>query len=270
MGRLEGKVAVITGAARGMGEAEARLFAAEGASVVLADVLHAEGRAVASDIGTRAVFEPLDVTDEEGWRGVLAAAQAAFGTPDVLVNNAGILRVTPILTADMADVRRILDVNLLGTFLGLRVIGGAMVAAQRGSIVNISSTAGLTGQSTIGAYVASKWGVRGLTKAAALEFGPSGVRVNSVHPGGMTTEMLGVRGFPALAEPPRRGEASDDPAVAAVDAMVSRVPLRRAGRPIEVARMALFLASDEASYCTGMEFVVDGGSLAGMEIEGRL
>ncbi len=270
MGRLEGKVAVVSGAARGMGEAEARLFAAEGASVVVADVLEPEGRAVAADIGGRAAFEPLDVTDEAAWRRVLDAATQRFGPPDILVNNAGVLRVTPIITADMAEVRRVLDVNLLGTFLGLRVVGGAMVAAGRGSIINISSTAGLTGQSTIGAYVASKWGVRGLTKVAALEFGPSGVRVNSLHPGGMTTSMLGVTGFPALEEPPARGTTSDDPAVAAVDAMVSRVPLRRAGRPVEVARMALFLASDEASYCTGMEFVVDGGSLAGMEIEGRL
>jgi 3alpha(or 20beta)-hydroxysteroid dehydrogenase len=269
-GRLEGKVAIVTGAARGMGEAEARLFAAEGGSVVLADVLEPEGRKVADDIGERAAFEPLDVTDEDAWRRLLDSATRHFGTPDVLVNNAGILRVTPILTADMSEVRRVIDVNLVGTFLGLRVIGGAMVAAQRGSIINISSTAGLTGQSTIGAYVASKWGVRGLTKVAALEFGPSGVRVNSLHPGGMTTAMLGVTGYPALAEPPPRGAVADDPAVAAVDAMVSRVPLRRAGRPVEVARMALFLASDEASYCTGMEFVVDGGSLAGMEIEGRL
>jgi 3alpha(or 20beta)-hydroxysteroid dehydrogenase len=270
MGRLEGKVAVVTGGARGMGEAEARLFAREGAAVVVADVLEADGAAVAKDIGDRAAFEPLDVTDEDAWRRVLDATVAQFGTPDVLVNNAGILRATPILTADMADVRRIIDVNLVGTFLGLRVVGAAMVASGRGSIINISSTAGLTGQSTIGAYVASKWGVRGLTKVAALEFGPSGVRVNSLHPGGMTTAMLGVTGFDALEEPPARGTVHDDPAVAAVDAMVSRVPLRRAGRPVEVARMALFLASDEASYCTGMEFVVDGGSLAGMEIEGRL
>jgi 3alpha(or 20beta)-hydroxysteroid dehydrogenase len=270
MGRLDGKVAVVTGSARGMGEAEARLFAAEGAQVVLADVLDQEGTAVAASIGDAAAFVHLDVTEEAGWRAVLDVATARFGVPDVLVNNAGILRVTPILTADLDDVRRIIDVNLMGAFLGLRVIGGAMVDAGRGSIVNVSSTAGLVGQSTIAAYVASKWGVRGLTKAAALELGHLGVRVNSLHPGGITTSMLGVTDFPAMEEPPARGVVSSDPAVAAVDTMVARVPLRRAGRPIEVARMALFLASDDASYCTGMEFVVDGGSVAGMEIEGRL
>jgi len=270
MGRLDGKVAIVTGAARGMGEAEARLFAAEGARVVVADVLDAQGSAVAADLGERAHYQHLDVTDEAGWRAALDETTRRFGTPDVLVNNAGILRVTPILTADMDEVRRVIDVNLMGAFLGLRVVGGAMVGAGSGSIVNVSSTAGLVGQSTIGAYVASKWGVRGLTKVAALEFGPSGVRVNSVHPGGITTSMLGVSDFPALAEPPARGFVDPDAAVAAVDTMVSRVPLRRAGRPIEVARMALFLASDDASYCTGMEFVVDGGSLAGMEIDGRL
>ena len=270
MGRLDGKVAVVTGAARGMGEAEARLFASEGARVVLADVLDDEGTRVAASIGDTAAYAHLDVTDEDGWRTVLDTATRRFGVPDVLVNNAGILRVTPILTADLDEVRRVIDVNLMGAFLGVRVVGGAMVGAGRGSVVNISSTAGLVGQSTIAAYVASKWGVRGFTKAAALELGPLGVRVNSIHPGGITTSMLGVREFPALEEPPPRGTTSADRAVAAVDAMVSRVPLRRAGRPVEVARMALFLASDEASYCTGMEFVVDGGSVAGMEIDGRL
>ena len=270
MGRLDGKVAIVTGAARGMGEAEARLFAAEGARVVVADVLEAAGRAVAESLGEEALFHHLDVTVEAAWQAVLDATVGRFGVPDVLINNAGILRVTPILTADMAEVRRVLDVNLVGAFTGLKVVGGAMVAEGRGSIVNVSSTAGLVGQSTIGAYVASKWGVRGLTKSAAVELGPSGVRVNSVHPGGTTTSMLGVGTFDALTEPPPRGYVDPDPAVAAVDVMVSRVPLRRAGRPIEVARMALFLASDEASYCTGMEFVVDGGSVAGIDIEGRL
>ena len=270
MGRLDGRIAIVTGAARGMGEAEARLFAAEGARVVLADVLDSQGSAVAASIGDRARFCHLDVTDEAGWRATLEETTAGFGVPDVLVNNAAILRVTPIITGDMAEVRQVIDVNLIGAFLGLRVVGGAMVGAGRGSIVNVSSTSGLVGQTTIGAYVASKWGVRGLTKVAALEFGPSGVRVNSLHPGGITTSMLGVTSFPAMAEPPERGTVDPDPAIAAVDAMVSRVPLRRAGRPIEVARMALFLASDEASYCTGMEFVVDGGSVAGMEIDGRL
>jgi 3alpha(or 20beta)-hydroxysteroid dehydrogenase len=270
MGRLDGKIAIITGAARGMGEAEARLFASEGAHVVIADVLDREGEAVAASLDGEALYHHLDVTDEAGWRDVLDAAADRFGVPNVLVNNAAIHRVTPILTADIAEVRQVIDVNLVGAFLGLKVGGGAMVAGNGGSIVNVSSTSGLIGQSTIGAYVASKWGVRGLTKTAAVELGPSGVRVNSLHPGGITTMMLGVAGYPPLAEPPPRGTVETDPAVAAVDKMVSRVPLRRAGRPIEVARMAMFLASDEASYCTGMEFVVDGGSVAGQEIEGNL
>jgi len=270
MGRLDGKVAIVTGSARGMGEAEARLFAAEGARVVLADVLDDEGRAVAEEIGERGRYVHLDVTDEAGWQAVLAATVVAFGPPDILVNNAGILRVTPLLTTEVADFRHVLDVNLVGGYLGMKVVGSSMAEQGRGSIVNVSSTSGLVGNSTIGAYVASKWGVRGLTKAAAIELGPLGIRVNSLHPGGIATSMLGVTGFPALEEPPAPGSVADDPAVAAVDAMVSRVPLGRAGRPIEVARMALFLASDESSYCTGMEFVVDGGSLAGTDISGRL
>jgi len=270
MGRLDDKVAIVTGAARGMGEAESRLFAAEGARVVLADVLDVEGQTVAEEIGERARYVHLDVTDEGGWHAALSAAVTSFGPPDILVNNAGILRVTPILTTELADFRQVLEVNLIGGYLGMKVVGASMVARGRGSIVNVSSTSGLVGNSTIGAYVASKWGVRGLTKAAAIELGPSGVRVNSLHPGGIATSMLGVTGLPALEEPPAPGTVAGDPAVAAVDAMVSRVPLGRAGRPIEVARMALFLASDEASYCTGMEFVVDGGSVAGIDISGRL
>jgi 3alpha(or 20beta)-hydroxysteroid dehydrogenase len=267
MGRLEGKVAVVTGAARGMGEAEARLFAAEGASVVVADVLDDEASAVASSIGdASAIATHLDVRDEASWRALLAATEERFGVPDVLVNNAGVLAVTPVLTGDLDVFRNVLEVNLVGTFIGMQVVGGAMASAGRGSIVNVSSTGGLIGQSTIGAYVASKWGVRGLTKSVAIELGPLGVRVNSLHPGGITTPMLGRVGADALAEPPPRGTVDPDPDAAAIDALVSRVPLRRAGRPVEVARMALFLASDDSSYCTGMEFVVDGGSVAGLDL----
>lgn len=152
----------------------------------------------------------------------------------------------------------------------MKVAGGAMVAAGRGSIVNVSSTGGLVGQSTIGAYVASKWGVRGLTKSAAIELGPPGVRVNSLHPGGIATPTLGVVDFDVMSAPPQPGTHADDPATTDVDELVLRVPLRRAGRPIEVARLALFLASDEASYCTDMEFTVDDGSVAGFDLSGRL
>ncbi len=267
MGRLDGKVAIVTGGARGMGEAEARLFAAEGAHVVVADVRDEDATAVADSIGEAARAVHLDVRDESSWRDALGATVAAFGPPDVLVNNAGILVATPILTADLASFRAILEVNLVGSFIGMHVVGAAMAETGRGSIVNVSSTGGLVGQSTIGGYVASKWGVRGLTKTAAIELGPLGVRVNSIHPGGIATPMLGVDGRDVMREPPSPGTTDPDPATAGVDELVSRVPLRRAGRPIEVARMALFLASDEASYCTGMEFVVDGGSVAGLDLD---
>ena len=270
MGRLDGKVAIVTGAARGMGEAEARLFAAEGASVVVADVLDAEAGAVAKSLGDAGCAVHLDVTNEVAWRDALAETQARFGAPDILVNNAGTLAVTPVLTADLDEFRRVLEVNLVGSFIGMQIVGGAMAAAGRGSIINVSSTGGLVGQSTIGAYVASKWGLRGLTKSAAIELGPLGVRVNSLHPGGIATPMLGVVDFDVMSEPPAPGAPDPDPATTHVDELVSRVPLRRAGRPIEVARLALFLASDEASYCTGMEFVVDGGSVAGLDLSGRL
>ncbi len=270
MGRLDGKVAIVTGAARGMGEAEARLFAAEGARVVVADVLDEQAAAVAESIGDAARAVHLDVRDEAGWEDALAATVETFGVPDVLVNNAGVLGVTPVLTADLDLFRTILEINLVGSFIGMHVVGGAMVEAGRGSIVNVSSTGGLIGQSTIGGYVASKWGVRGLTKSVAIELGSLGVRVNSIHPGGIATSMLGVDDLDVMTEPPPPGAGDPNPATAAVDELVSRVPLRRAGRPIEVARMALFLASDEASYCTGMEFVVDGGSVAGLDLSGRL
>ncbi|MBK9180331.1 MAG: glucose 1-dehydrogenase [Acidimicrobiales bacterium] len=265
MGRLDGKIAVITGAARGMGEADARLFVAEGARVVLADVLDAEGEAVAADLGDAARYVHLDVTDEAGWHAVLDAADNAFGRPDVLVNNAGIVRMGPLVDLDLETLREVLEVNLVGPFLGMKVVGGAMAAAGRGSIVNLSSTAGMVGMSMLSAYVASKWGLRGLTKTAAIELGPRGVRVNSIHPGAVATIMAGAVA-PPLAEPPAPGTVDPDPALAAGDAVAAGQPIARAGRPIEVARLALFLASDESSYCTGQEFVVDGGSITGKDL----
>jgi 3alpha(or 20beta)-hydroxysteroid dehydrogenase len=266
VGRLDGKVAIITGAARGMGEAEARLFAAEGARVVLADVLAEEGAAVAADIGDAARFVPLDVTDEAGWVDLLAVTTDEFGCPDVLVNNAGVLVPSPIRDLDVEQLRHVLDVNLLGPILGVKVVGAAMADAGRGSIVNVSSTGGLLGMSMISSYVASKWGLRGFSRSAAIEFGPSGVRVNSLHPGGVTTPMVGVTDVSAMVEPPEPGEAEPNPTLAASDAQGATQPIRRMGRPIEIARLALFLASDESSYCTGAEFVADGGSVAGQDL----
>jgi 3alpha(or 20beta)-hydroxysteroid dehydrogenase len=265
MGRLDGKVAIITGAARGMGETEARLFVAEGARVVLADVLADEGRAVAESLGDAAVFAPLDVTDEAQWHQVLALAVERFGPPDVLVNDAGILRSGPLLATDLATFHEVLDINLVGPFLGMKTVGAAMVEAGRGSIVNVSSTGGLVGMSMIGAYVASKWGLRGLTKTAAIELGPRGVRVNSLHPGGVLTPMTGAT-IPPMLEPPPPGRPDPDPVLAAGDEASAGQPIPRVGRPIEIARLALFLASDESSYCTGMEFVADGGAVAGQDL----
>lgn len=242
MGRLEGKVAIITGAARGQGEAEARLFVAEGARVLLADIRDEEGEAVASDLGDAAAYVHLDVTDAAQWEAAVAHAEERFGPVSVLVNNAGILHFAPIDRTDPEDFERVLRVNVHGVFLGIRAVTPSMVRAGGGSIVNISSTAGLQGLPSLGAYVASKWAVRGLTKTAAMDLGPKGIRVNSVHPGGIDTPM--VAGTPA-----------DAP-------FYKRLPVPRMGRPEEAARAVLFLASDESSYVTGANLLVDGGLTA--------
>ena len=247
MNRLDEKVAIVTGAARGMGAAEARLFVEEGARVVLADVIDDEGKLLADELGPSAVYVHLDVTDEQDWVDALATAEHTFGTVDVLVNNAGILRYGPLLTFDKVEFEEVLAVNLVGPFLGIKVVGAAMAAAGSGSIVNVSSTGGMVGYSAIGAYVASKWGVRGLTKTAAIELGHAGVRVNSLHPGGVRTPMTDPDGSGAAIQ----------------SAMFAGQPIPRIGRPEEIAHLALFLASDESSYCTGAEFVADGGSIAG-------
>ena len=267
--RLEGKTAIITGAAQGMGEAEARLFASEGARVVLADILDAESKHVANDIGAAAAYVHLDVTDEANWRAVLHETILQFGPPDILVNNAGILRTGPIVTLERADLEQVLAINLIGPILGMKVVGGSMMDAGRGSIINVSSTGGMVGMSMIGAYVASKWGLRGVTKTAAIEFGPHGVRVNSLHPGGVATPMTNAH-EPVMVEPPPAGTVDTDPELAAADPRSAAQPIPRTGRPIEIARLALFLASDESSYCTGMEFVADGGSVAGQDLTDAL
>ncbi|BDM69670.1 oxidoreductase [Streptomyces nigrescens] len=238
---LTGKVALVTGAARGMGEAEARLFAALGAKVVLTDVREAEGRAVAASLGSAARFVRHDVTDEKSWEAAVAAAVDGFGRLDVLVNNAAIYTTSPIVAEDPARLEALLRVNLIGPFLGVRAVAAAMKAGGGGSIVNISSQAGLQGIWGHGAYGAAKWGLRGLTRTAALELGADGIRVNSVHPGAIATAMtahLGTTKHPGA-------------------------PLGRVGEPEEVARLVAFLASDEASYLSGAELAVDGGASAG-------
>lgn len=248
MGRLEGKVAIISGAARGQGAAEAELFVREGARVVIGDILDDEGQRLAERLGEAARFIHLDVTDEGSWREALALTLDDFGPPDVLVNNAGVVHFARIVDTELEDLRRVLDINLVGTFLGMKVVAPAMAGAGGGSIVNISSSSGIVGFPMVGAYVSSKWAVRGLTKTAALELGAANIRVNSVHPGGVDTPMT------------RDPETTP---LEAFEPFVRRLPLRRLGTVDDIAPLVLFLASDESSYCTGAEFVVDGGQTAG-------
>ena len=245
MARLKDKVAIVTGGARGMGAATSRVFASEGAKVVIADVLDADGEKLAKEIG--ATYQHLDVSDETNWHNVIASTVAKFGKIDVLVNNAGVLLFKTIADTTKADFERVIGINLVGTFLGTRLVGAHMVGNKRGSIVNISSADGMKGANGLGAYCSSKWGIRGLTKVAAMEFGHKGVRVNSVHPGGIDTAM----GNP-YAEPKDK-----------VNQRYTMVPLQRVGDPEEVARTSLFLASDESSYLCGAEIAVDGGMLTG-------
>ncbi|NRA08945.1 MAG: glucose 1-dehydrogenase [Myxococcales bacterium] len=252
MDRMEGKVALISGAARGMGQAEARLFAAEGAKVAVCDVRDAEGKAVAEEIGANATYLHLDVTQEDEWGAAVAATTSAFGKLDVLVNNAGIAEAAPLAEMSLESYQRVIDVNQTGVFLGMRAVVEAMTAAGGGSIVNISSIDGLIGMNNIISYVASKWAVRGMTKAAAMELATHGIRVNSIHPGFIHTHL-------AVEE-----ESHLAATHALLDAHTARLaPMGRTGEPEEIARLALFLASDESSYSTGSEFVADGGLVAG-------
>ena len=257
MGRLDGKVALISGAARGMGRAEARLFAAEGAKVAVCDVRDAEGKVVAEEIGANAIYQHLDVTSEDEWEAAVAATTSAFGKLDVLVNNAGIAEAAPLAEMTLDSYRRVTEVNQTGVFLGMRAVVEAMTAAGGGSILNISSIDGLVGMNNLTSYVASKWAVRGMTKVAAMELAERNIRVNSIHPGFILT-TLGV-------------EEGVDPAEvhALLDAHAQRLtPMGRAGKPEDIANLALFLASDESSYSTGSEFVADGGLIAGYPAPG--
>ncbi|MFF5185269.1 SDR family NAD(P)-dependent oxidoreductase [Streptomyces sp. NPDC000345] len=240
MGRLDGRVAVVTGGARGIGAAVARLLAAEGAHVVVADLLDAEGTALATELGGPSRFLHLDVTDEHAWQKGLARTERDLGPVSVLVNNAGIADFGTMEEQSLTSFRRVVDVNLQGPWLGMRAVAPSLRRAGGGVIVNISSLAGLTGYAGVGAYVASKWGLRGLTKTAALELAPDGVRVCSVHPGVIRTAM--TAGFD--------------------ESFAAGQPLPRFGDPEEVARMVLFVVT-EATFSTGTEFVLDGGALAG-------
>jgi 3alpha(or 20beta)-hydroxysteroid dehydrogenase len=244
MGRLDGKVAVITGGSRGQGAAEARLFAEEGASVVIADVLVEPGEALAKSLGPKAAFVRHDVADEEAWAALVATAVDRFGGLHVLVNNAGIAHMAPITEHSLADYERVITVNQVGVFLGIRAVIPPMIDAGGGSIVNISSGAGLRATKYMIAYAASKYAVTGMTAAAALELARHRIRVNSIHPGVIDTPMLGA-----------------NPTVGS-DAIVKTTPMRRMGAPEEIAQVALFLASDASSYMTGAHVPVDGGLIA--------
>ena len=247
MGRLSGKVAIITGGARGMGGATARLFVENGAKVVIGDVLDDVGQALADELGDSAVFMHMDISQSADWQSAIAAA-AGLGQLNVLVNNAAILHVASITDTSEEDYMRVIRINQLGTFLGMQAVIPAMKAAGIGSIINVSSIDGLQSKNGLIAYSASKWAVRGMTKSAAIELGQHGIRVNSVHPGGIKTEMGGGEGTP--------DEIANE--------FYKNHPLPRVGKAHEVANVSLFLASDEASYCTGSEFVADGGWFAGL------
>jgi len=251
MGKLDGKVAIITGGARGQGEAEVRRFVAEGASVVFGDVLDDLGEKVASDVGDAATYVHHDVRREEAWNDLIALAKDRHGGVDVLINNAGVLDFGTLThETSLEAYMRLVEINQIGVFLGMRAVIPAMLERRKGSIVNISSTNGFAGYGGTIAYTASKFAVRGMTKTAALEYGKAGIRVNSIHPGGIDTPMT-------------RTEDLGDMTQADQDAMYDSFALARVGKPEEVANLALFLASDESSYCTGAEFLVDGGMLAG-------
>ncbi len=244
MGVLDGRVAIVTGGARGQGAVEGRLFADEGATVVLTDVLDDEGGRTAAEVGCEYLHH--DVATEADWDTVVADVMDRHGRIDVLVNNAGIFQGAGLMNTSVADFDRMLAINARGVFLGMQKVGAAMAEAESGSIINISSVAGLMGTFGSFAYSASKWAVRGMTKSAAKELGRRNVRVNSVHPGYIDTEMLSQTSV----------FNEDDGRTRRV---LRQVPLRRIAEPAEVGRVVLFLASDASSYCTGQEFTVDGG-----------
>jgi len=239
-GRLEGKVAIITGAARGQGACEARLFAEEGARVVLGDILDDEGKAVAEELGDAARYVHLDVRSEADWASAVEAA-SGLGALNVLVNNAAITHFASLKDTTLDDYNRVIGINQVGTFLGMRSVFDPMRDAGGGSIVNVSSIDGLKAKNGLVAYASSKWAIRGLTKVAAIEFGRHNIRVNSLHPGGVDTVMGNPTG-------------SED-----IDLFYKNQPIPRCGKPIDIARLALFMASDECSYSTGSEFIADGG-----------
>ncbi|MCI2956258.1 SDR family oxidoreductase [Agromyces atrinae] len=241
MARVSGKVALISGGARGMGASHARLLVEEGAKVVIGDILDADGEALAAELGDAVRYVHLDVTDYSQWEAAVATAVDAFGRLDIVVNNAGIANFAPIEDYTLEAWDQIIAINLTGVFYGIKSAVPALKESGAGSIINISSTAGLQGYEALPGYNAAKFGVRGLSKNAALDLGKYNIRVNSVHPGVIRTPMTDSLETPQ-----------------------NHVALHRVGEPIELSNLILFLASDESSFSTGAEFVADGGETAGL------
>ena len=245
MGRLDGKVALITGGARGMGASHARAFIAEGAKVAITDILAEEGEKTAQELGNSAIFIKHDVTKEADWENAVKKTEEAFGPVSVLVNNAGIARNEPTENVTVESYHQVYEINQLSVFLGMKTVFPSMKNAKAGSIVNISSLSGMVGQAANLAYNATKFAVRGMTKSAAIEWGAHGIRVNSVHPGIIKTPMTAAEELQPILEE-----------------MSKTIPLKRTGDPEDITHLCVYLASDESSYSTGAEFVVDGGLLA--------
>ena len=244
MGRFDGTVALISGGARGMGAAHVRGLVAEGAKVVFGDILDDEGKRLEEELGDSAHYIHLDVTKEDDWKQAVAAAERDYGPISLLVNNAGIVAYGPVDEMDPDEFRRVIDINLTGTFLGMHFAVPSLRKAGGGAIINISSTAGLMGYATIAAYGASKWGVRGMTKAVAMELGNDNIRVMSIHPGPIRTPMTEGMG----------------------EELTAAQPIKRFGTPEEVTKLMMFMAAD-ATYSTGSEWVVDGGAVLGPVID---
>ncbi|UNO41438.1 SDR family oxidoreductase [Streptomyces sp. MST-110588] len=286
MGKLDGRVVIVTGAARGQGEQEARLFAAEGAKVVLGDVLDGPGQALADELGgDRARYLHLDVSREADWEAAVGTATAAFGKLDGLVNNAGILRFNALVDTPLAEFRQLVEINQIGAFLGMRAVVPELVAAGGGTIVNTASYTALSGMAYLTSYAATKAAIVGMTRVAAMELADRGIRVNAMCPGAIDTPMTNPDRVAAYGGPKAAGDGDGDGDGAGAGAGVDgdadavgaatraleefygkAVPMGRIGRPEEVARLALFLTCADSSYITGQPFVIDGGWLAGIPV----